>query len=125
MKSFVAITSALALAVSGCTSVDSATVGGNEVTATGGEAVAVLQATTLGFSAIFNLISIVQSDLDQTVNKVLVSEAKNMGATKIDIKTANTTPRHGIFAVLGSAFPALIPFILSFPITQATAIAIK
>src|SRR3990167_531679 len=42
-KGFLAV--ALAAAVSGCTSVESATVASNEVTATGGEAVAVIQAT--------------------------------------------------------------------------------
>ena len=42
-KGFLAV--ALAFAVSGCTSVESATVASNEVTATGGEAVAVIQAS--------------------------------------------------------------------------------
>jgi uncharacterized protein YceK len=98
-KSFMAV--ALCLAVSGCTSVESATVAGNEITATGGEAVAVIQANSLGLTLIFHIIDVVSSDLDQVVNKLLVAEAKAMGASKVDLKSASTTPRHGIFALFG------------------------
>lgn len=121
-NTFIAL--ALAASVSGCVSVESATVGGNEVVGNGGEAVAVLQVNTIGLSAIFNLISIVQSDIDQVVNRVLVAEAKQMGATKIDIKSVHTTPRHGIFTVLTSA-QGIIPFILSFTGSEAVAVAVK
>ena len=98
-KGFLAV--GLALAVSGCTSVESATVASNEVTATGGEAVAVIQASSLGWTLIFHIVDIVTSDLDQVVNKLLVGEAKAMGASKVDLKSASTTPRHGIFALAG------------------------
>ena len=101
-KGFLAI--ALALVVSGCTSVESATVASNEVTANGGEAIAVIQATSMGWTLLFHIVEIVTSDLDQVINKLLVGEAKAMGASKVDLKSANTTPRHGVFAVFGYEF---------------------
>jgi uncharacterized protein YceK len=99
-KFFMAV--ALSLAVSGCTSIESATVAGNEIAANGGEAVAVIQANSMGLTLIFHIIDIVSSDLDQVVNKLLVAEAKAMGASKVDLKGASTTPRHGIFALFGN-----------------------
>lgn len=107
----------LAAAVSGCTSVESATVASNEVTANGGEAVAVIQASSIGWTIIFHLVDIVTSDLDQVVNKLLVGEAKAMGATKVDLKGASTTPRHGIFALAGN--------LIGFPTSSAMGIAVK
>lgn len=108
---------ALAIGVSACTSVESATVAGNEVVANGGEAVAVIQANSIGLTFIFHIIDVVSSDLDQIVNKLLVAEAKAMGASKIDLKGAATTPRHGIFALAGN--------IVGFPMSGGTAIAVK
>jgi hypothetical protein len=84
-----------------CTSVESAVVSGAEVSAASGESVAVIQATSLGLTAIFHIVDLVQSDLDTVVNKLLVAEAKAMGASKVDLKAAMTTPRHGIFALGG------------------------
>lgn len=118
-KAFLA--SMLAVAVSGCTSVESATVAGNEVVGVGGpgggEAVAVIQANSIGLTAIFHIIDIIPSDLDQVVNKLLVSEAKQMGASKIDLKHAHTTPRHGLFALAGN--------ILSLTFSGAMGVAVK
>jgi hypothetical protein len=101
----------------GCYSVESTAVASSEVVASGGEAVAVVQATSIGFSVFFYLIDVVQSDLDTAVNKLLVSEAKAMGANKIDLKGAWTTPRQGIFSLTG--------LILGFPLAQANAVAVK
>jgi hypothetical protein len=84
-----------------CTSVESAVVSGAEIAANGGEAVAVVQANALGLTAIFHIVDLVQSDLDTVVNKLLVAEAKAMGASKLDLKGAATTPRHGLFALAG------------------------
>ena len=98
-KGFLAV--ALAVAASGCTSVESAIVASNEVTANGGEAVAVIQVTSMGWTLLFHIVEIVTSDLEQVINKLLVGEAKAMGASKVDLKSANTTPRHGVFAVFG------------------------
>jgi hypothetical protein len=84
-----------------CTSVESAVVSGAEIAANGGEAVAVVQANALGLTAIFHIVDLVQSDLDTVVNKLLVAEAKAMGASKLDLKGAGTTPRHGLYALMG------------------------
>jgi len=112
----------LAAAMTGCTSVESATVGSNEVAATGGEAVAVVQASSLGFTLIFHIVDVVTSDLDEVVNKLLVGEAKAMGATKVDLKSASTTPRHGIFAVFGLPLGLNI---IGFPMSSAVGVAVK
>ncbi len=114
---FFAMALTLGVALSACTSIESATVAGNEVVASGGEAIAVMQANSIGFTLIFHIIDLVSSDLDQIVNKLLVSEAKSMGASRIDLKGASTTPRHGIFALTG--------FIIGFPTSSGTAIAVK
>ena len=90
----------VAFSMTACTSVEHATVSGNEVAANG-EAVAVVQASALGLTAIFHIVDIVTADLDVVVNKLLVAEAKAMGANKVDLKGASTTPRHGIFALMG------------------------
>lgn len=119
-KAFLALGLAAAM-MTGCTSVESATVGSNEVAATGGEAVAVVQATSLGFTFLFHIVDIVTSDLDEVVNKLLVGEAKAMGATKVDLKSASTTPRHGIFALIG--IPGLNIF--GFPMSSAVGVAVK
>lgn len=84
----------------GCTSVETAVVSGSEIAANG-EAIAVIQANALGLTAIFHMVDLVQSDLDTAVNKLLVAEAKAMGANRVDLKHAGTTPRHGIYALFG------------------------
>ena len=108
---------AVAAALTGCTSIESTTVTPSEVVASGGEAVAVIQAESIGLTAIFHIVDIVGSDLDQVVNKLLVGEAKNMGASKVDLKGVMTTPRHGIFALMGG--------IIGFPTSMATGVAVK
>ena len=100
-----------------CTSVESAVVSGAEIAANGGEAVAVVQANALGLTAIFHIVDLVQSDLDTVVNKLLVAEAKAMGASKVDLKSAGTTPRHGIFALFGT--------IIGITSSSATGVAVK
>ena len=114
-KMLLAAVSAVALV--GWTSVESATVSSSEIVASGGEAVAVIQASAIGISAIFHMVDIVTADLDVSVNKLLVAEAKAMGATKVDLKGAVTTPKHGIFALFGN--------IIGFPSSTAMGIAVK
>ena len=97
-KFFVAAVAACSLI--GCTSVETATVSGSEIAANG-EAVAIIQARALGLTAIFHMVDLVQSDIDTAVNKLLVAEAKAMGAQRVDLKEAGTTPRHGIYALFG------------------------
>lgn len=103
-----------------CTSVETAVVSSAEVQSQG-DAVAVVQANALGLTAIFHVIDIVQSDLDTVVNRLLVAEAKAMGASKVHIVSARTTPRHGLYALTG-AFPFIIAGITE---SQATGVAIK
>jgi hypothetical protein len=40
-----------------------------------------------------------------------------MGANKVDLKSASTTPRHGIYALTG--------FIIGFPSSSAVGVAVK
>lgn len=108
---------AVALAVAGCTSVESATVSSSEIVTNGGEAIAVIQASAIGLTAIFHIVDIVVADLDVSVNKVLIAEAKSMGATKVNLLSATTTPKHGIFAIYGT--------IIGFPGSTAVGIAVK
>lgn len=107
----------LASSLVACTSVETAVVSGNEVTAAGGEPIAVIQGTALGLTAIFHVIDLVQSDLDTVVNKLLVAEAKAMGASKLDLKGASTTPRHGLYALSG--------FIIGVTSSSAMGVAVK
>ena len=51
------------------------------------------------------------------MNKLLVAEAKAMGASKVDLKGAATTPRSGIFELAG--------FIIGFPMASANGVAVK
>jgi hypothetical protein len=113
-KAFVALFAVVAV---GCTSVETAVVSGSEIAAEGGEAIAVVQANAIGITAIFHMVDLVQSDLDTVINKLLVAEAKAMGASRVDLKAASTTPRHGIYALTG--------LIIGFPRSEAVGIAIK
>jgi hypothetical protein len=117
-KAFVAVITAVSLV--GCTSVESTTVSSNEITAQGGDAVAVVQASALGLSALLQFVDLIQADLDTVVNKMLVSEAKAMGASKVDLKGAATTPRHGIFALF--TCPTIL---LCMTQAQANGVAVK
>ena len=110
------VTALAAASLVGCTSLEAAQVAGNEIAANG-EAVAVVQASAIGLTAIFHIIDIVQADLDTVVNKLLVAEAKAMGASRVDLKGASTTPRSGIFALAGG--------IIGFPMASANGVAVK
>lgn len=115
-KSFV-LAMVAAFGLSACSSVDSTVVSSNEIAADGGEAVAVVQASRLGLTAIFHIVDIVDSDLNYVVNKLLVTQAKAMGASRVDLKTASTTPRDGIFALAGG--------IIGVTYSHATGVAVK
>lgn len=103
-----------------CTSVESAIVSSAELS-TQGDAIAVVQTNALGLTALFHIIDIVQSDLDTVVNRLLVAEAKAMGASKVELVSARTTPRHGLYALSGM-FPLVL---IGVTESQATGIAIK
>jgi hypothetical protein len=111
-----------------CTSVETATVGAGDL-AGPGEAMAVIQGQSLGFTALFHYVDLVHSDLDTVVNKLLVAQAKAMGASRVELKTASTTPRSGVFALVGAVpmvdAPAPYLNLLSFTNARAVGVAIK
>lgn len=116
MKKLV-VAAALATSLVGCSSVETATVASSEIVANGGEAVAVIQTNCFGLSFIFHLVEVVNADLDEAINKLLVGEAKAMGATRVDLKYAATTPRGGLYALAGN--------LVGFPSATAVGIAVK
>ena len=95
------LTALAATSLLGCTSVSSTVVASQDLVVQSGEPVAVIQANALGLTALFHMVDLVKSDLDTVVNKMLVAEAKAMGATKVELKTAKTTPRDGLYALTG------------------------
>lgn len=105
-----------ACALCGCQSTETTSVNASEI-ASNGDAIAVIQTESIGFTAIFHLINIVPTDLDTVINKQLVAEAKAMGATKVDLKYASTTPRSGVYSLFG--------FILGFPHSTAVGVAVR
>lgn len=105
-----------AVSLGACTSVETTSVSASEIAADGAP-VAVIQASSLGLTAIFHIVTIVDSSLDQVVNKLLVSQAKALGANKVDLKSAGTTPRGGIFALAGG--------IIGVTSSQAVGVAVK
>jgi hypothetical protein len=111
------ISAFLASSLVACTSVETAVVSGNEIAAKGGEPIAVVQANALGLTAIFHIVDLVQSDLDTVVNKLLVAEAKAMGGKRVELLTAGTTPRHGIYALTGG--------IIGVPMSHTTGVVVK
>ncbi len=112
----------VALSCVGCTSIESTAVDKDEVQASG-EPVGVIQANSVGFTLLFHAVEAVDSDLDQVVNKLLISEAKAMGASKVELKSASTTPRHGIYRVFTATGPLLNLF--SFTHSSGSAVAVK
>lgn len=90
-----------ACSLAACTSIESTQVAGDTLSTPSGTPIAVIQAKALGLTALFHMVDLVPSDLDMVVNKLLVAEAKSMGATKVDLKTAGTTPRNGLYALTG------------------------
>lgn len=114
-----------ALGLGGCSSLESTTVSSTEVAGQGGDAIALIQATTRGWTLFFHLIDIVHSDFDTAVNRLIVSEAKAMGASKIDIKDAYTTPRGGFWSVFNPINCGPVINLTCFPYTQVSALAVK
>jgi hypothetical protein len=106
------------LTLSACKSIEEAQLSSSDFAAKG-DAIAVVQASSIGFTAFLHNVVIVDSNLDQVVNKMLVAEAKAMGSqtSKVELLSASTSATHGIFAV-----PAVI---VGFPSSQATGIVLK
>jgi len=113
-RSLVAVVCAAFLA---CTTIDSAVVASNEVVTAEGDAVAVIQGTALGFSLFLHYVKLVDADLDKVVNKVLIAEAKSMGANKVELTNFATSPTKGIWRVFG--------LLAAVPYAAATGVAVK
>ena len=112
-----ALIASLAIAATGCQSVESAKVDPATI-ASNGEAVAIVQCTALGLTAIFHFITITEASLDTVVNKMMVAEAKALGGNKVQPLMAMEMPKHGlIFALMGG--------IIMLPPAMATGIAVK
>lgn len=123
MKKFLAaLVASVALMGIGCQSVESAKVDPATI-ASNGEAVALVQCTALGFSAIFHFVTITEASMDTVVNKMMVAEAKALGGNKVQLLSAMELPTHGLlFRLPGGLFSyfAGVP-----PMAQAAGIAVK
>jgi hypothetical protein len=123
MKKFLtAAVASLALCTQACQSVESTRVD-NATIASNGDAVAVVQCSALGLTALFHFVTITEASLDTVINKMLVAEAKALGGNKVQLLSASETPKGGILYRLPGG-------ILSYfaglpPSAQATGIAVK
>lgn len=123
MKKFLAaIAASLMLLGVGCQSVESAKVDPATI-ASNGEAVALVQCTALGFSALFHFVTITEASLDTVVNKMMVAEAKALGGNRVQLLTAMELPTHGLIFRLSGG-------IISYfggmpPAAMATGIAVR
>ncbi len=104
------------LSLASCRSIDEAQVISSDVAANG-EAIELMQASSIGFTLFLHNVVVVDSSLDQVVNKMLVAEAKAMGAHRVQLVSATTSPRNGIYAL-----PAIL---VGFPSSQATGLILK
>ena len=118
MKKFlIAVAASVALMTSACASVHSAKVDPATI-ASQGEAVAVVQCVTLGFTLIFHFVTIGEASLDIVVNKMLVAESKALGGNKVQLLWAMEQPKDGLMWHLMGG-------IANFPVAGAAGIAVK
>ena len=116
-KLLAALVASLALMTTACQSVESAKVDPSTI-ASNGEAVAIVQCTAIGLTAIFHFVTITEASLDTVVNKMMVAEAKALCGNKVQLLHAFEMPKHGlIFALMGG--------IISLPPAMAGGIAVK
>ena len=121
-KLLAALVASIAFSSMACQSVESAKVDPATI-ASNGEAVAIVQCTALGLTAIFHFITITEASLDTVVNKMMVAEAKALGGNKVQVLAAMESPKHGlIFALMGGivSYIAGVP-----PMAMASGIAVK
>lgn len=118
MKKFLAaVVASVALMGIGCQSVESAKVDPATI-ASSNEAVALVQCTALGLTALFHFVTITEASMDTVVNKMMIAEAKALGGNKVQLLSAHETPTHGLlFRLMGG--------MLAVPMAQATGIAVK
>ncbi|OGQ12268.1 MAG: hypothetical protein A2138_24420 [Deltaproteobacteria bacterium RBG_16_71_12] len=116
-KLLAAVIASFALSMAACQSVESAKVDPATI-ASNGEAVAVVQCTALGLTAIFHFITITEASLDTVVNKMMVAEAKALGGNKVQLLGAMEMPKHGLIFMLAGG-------IVNLPPAMAMGIAVK
>lgn len=114
-KMLVFLAAAFALALVACTSVESAKVNSADI-ASSSDAVAVVQATKIGFSIIFSFVPIIEASPDDVVNKLLVAEAKALGGNKVELVD--------MMAMHPNQFPTSLS-IVNPALVLATGIAVK
>ena len=95
MKKFFAVLFVSALVSAGCQSVETAKVDPSTI-ASNGEAVALVQCTALGLTLLFHFVTITEASLDTVVNKMMVAEAKALGANRVQVIQAWEMPKSGL-----------------------------
>jgi hypothetical protein len=115
-KILAALVASLALSTA-CQSVESTKVDPATI-ASEGEAVAVVQTTAMGLTAIFHFITITEASLDTVVNKMLVAEAKALGGNKVQLLLAVEQPKQGLIFKLAGG-------IIGFPVAMASGVVVK
>jgi hypothetical protein len=116
-KILTALVASLALATTACQSVETTKVDATTI-ASNGDAVAVVQCTALGLTAIFHFVTITEASLDTVINKMLVAEAKALGGNKVQLLNAVEMPKGGLIFKLAGG-------IVNLPPAMATGIAVK
>lgn len=122
MKRMLAIVSVCAV-LTGCVSVEHATVSDREVVTATGRPLKIVQVDVIGFSLFMHMVPLWSADLETVVNKHLVGEAKHMGGTRVEIKELSVTPTGGIHGLVQCLFP--IPLILCTRTAHAVGIVIE
>jgi hypothetical protein len=121
-KMVVSLVAALSLALVACTSVESAKVNSADI-ASSSDAVAVIQATELGFNLLWGFVPLADPSFDSVVNKSLIAEAKAMGGNKVEIVS--------MFRMNPDQFPfnfmpmLYLPGLLNINMAYATGVAVK
>jgi hypothetical protein len=123
-KILTALMASFLLATTACQSVETTKVDSTTI-ASQGEAVAVVQCTALGLTAIFHFVTITEASLDTVINKMLVAEAKALGGNKVQLLSAHETPKGGLlFKLFGGIIGIGLPTGMG-PQASATGIAVK
>jgi hypothetical protein len=82
----------------GCTSIQSTLYAEDNIVATGGKARGIVQVDRATLTLFLDFVDVVKTDWD-TTTQLLVNEAKGMGSEKVQIVSAHTSPRGGVWAL--------------------------
>jgi ABC-type sugar transport system substrate-binding protein len=106
-KMVISLVAALSLALVACTS----------------DAVAVIQATELGFNLLWGFVPLADPSFDSVVNKSLIAEAKAMGGNKVEIVSMfRMNPDQFPFNFMPTLY---LPGLLNLNMAYATGVAVK